>query len=348
MPSRSNSNMVRCDYLDCVKGVSILAITFMHLENGVIPLWLNSWIALFMITSFYFASGWIFAIKPQIDTPKNLFSKRIRQLGIPYLWFALLILVFELIWYCFGQTTLNIIGRDIYKFLTLRGIGTLWFLPVLFLGEMLFSSIVSSKRPWLYGCVLLIISVCSSYFYYVEWRPIIENDELYKILDSPIRPIVMALNAWPIIGVGYLIGKKINGLLVKNNKWLSALAGCIVLIVSVWFVIAPPFKFFYVNEFISNILPAIGFIGVFTLLSSTWIGQFFKYWGKHSLIMMCTHFSITMELLMAFDYYVLHHDEFSGPITIVYFCVTVLITYPLVKLFEGRLSFMLGKKKISK
>lgn len=334
----------RCEYLDCVKGVSILAITFMHIEDGVIPGWLFSWIGLFMITAFYFASGWIFSLKSKLDAPKELFHKRIRQLGIPYLWFTLLILLFELIWWGLGQTTLYIISRDIYKTVTLRGIGTLWFLPVLFFGEMLFCIIRNTKRPWVYGGVLFLISVCSSYIYYVKWVPLLEGGELYKIFDSPVRPIVMALDAWPIIGVGYLVGKYFNRFLIEKNKWLSAIAGSIALIVSIWFVIAPPFQFFYINKFISNILPAIGFIGVFALLSSSWIGRFFKYWGKHSLIMMCTHFSITMELLMAFDYYVLHHAEFTGPITIIYFCVAVLLTYPLVKLFEGRLSFMLGKK----
>ena len=74
------------------------------------------------------------------------------------------------------------------------------------------------------------------------------------------------------------------------------------------------------------------------------IENFFTYWGVNSLIMMCTHFSITMEVLMAFDRHVLHHTIFEGPRTIIYFVICVLLTYPLAWLFNNKLKFMLGKK----
>ncbi|MDE7160133.1 MAG: acyltransferase family protein [Muribaculaceae bacterium] len=347
--SSRNNNVVqvkeRAEYLDCVKGVAILCITLLHFENGVIPVWLNVWIGLFMISTFYFTSGWVFGLKSRVESPKELWRKRLVQLGMPYLWFGVLILLFDLIWWGLGQMSAQEMGREVYKFVTLRGLGTLWFLPVLFLGELLFVWVKHSRRPWITGSVLFIATYIISYIYYVRWRPMLEGNINYQLIDSPVRPIVMGLAAWPVIGLGYGMSVWLDGRLRSTRKVISAVAGVVVLLVSIWFVIAPPFNFFYFNNLVSNVLPVAGFIGVFALLSGTWIGKFFSYWGRNSLILMATHFSITMELLMAFDLYVMHHENFTGWRTIVYFAVAVLLTYPVVTLFNNRLSFMLGKKR---
>lgn len=335
----------RCEYLDCVKGVAILCITFLHFENGVIPQWLNSWIGMFMITTFYFTSGWIFGLKDSVDKPKDLFRKRIRQLGIPYLWFGALIIVFDIIWVLCGLMEPHIIAREIYKWVTLRGIGTLWFLPVLLFGELLFCFVKSSSKPILTGFIAFAITLVASYFYYEHWMHVRNDSQLYQVIDSPMRPIVMSLGAWPIIAAGYITCKKLSGHIASMSKWLSALTGAVILVLSIWFVIAPPFNFFYINGFISNILPEIGLIGIFVLIARSYAGRFFSYWGRNSLIMMCTHFSIVMEIIMVFDRIVMGHTNFCGWSTIYYFIIAVLATYPLVWLFNGKLSFMLGKKR---
>jgi len=339
-----NNTNKRLAYLDCVKGLSILCITFLHIEDGVIPNWLNSWIGLFMISTFYFTSGWIFGLKSDVETPRMLFHKRIYQLGIPYIWFSIIILAFDFIWTSIGFMSSDIIWRDIYKTVTLRGIGTLWFLPVLLFGEYLFCLIKTSKKPILYGCIVFIISLICSYIYYNIWQNYLSLKPIYKLIDSPIRPIIMGLNAWPIITVGYLLSCKCSHFFSSERKTRTAFISVLIIIVSIWFVITPPFQFFYLNTFISNIMPVIGFMGVFTLLENSRLEIFLKYWGKNSLILMCTHFSITMEILMAFDLYVMHNRIFSGPRTLIYFIATIILTYPMVPLFKKHLGFMLGKK----
>ena len=84
----------RLNYIDATKGVAILCIAFLHFEKGVIPFWLNEWIGMFMITAFYVTSGWIIGISNKRMKPDELLKKRIKQLGIPYLWFSLLIILF--------------------------------------------------------------------------------------------------------------------------------------------------------------------------------------------------------------------------------------------------------------
>ncbi len=344
MPSQDNRNNLRCDYLDCVKGLCILCITFLHFENGVIPAWLNVWIGLFMITSFYFTSGYVFALKQKVDSPQELFKKRILQLGRPYLWFVALILCFDLLFWAIGWLPIDRFAADGYKAVTLRGIGTLWFLPVLFLTEIIFSTVATSKRPWLVGGIFVILTLTVSYLYYDIWLQYRDLSLTNKLIDSPMRPIAQSLSAWPVMGFGFLMGRHASQI-HSTRPWALILFGFVALAISIWFVIAPPFYVEYVNSYLSFTLPTIGFIGIFAVIADTYIGRFFKYWGKNSLILMCTHFSITMEVIMAFDACVMHNKDFTGVRTIIYFIIAVIITYPLVGLFNGPLKFMLGRKK---
>lgn len=339
----------RCEYLDCVKGVAILCIAFLHFENGVIPIWLNTWIGMFMITAFYVSSGWVFGLKSKIDNTKDLFRKRLHQLGKPYFWFAILILAFDVIWTLCGFMKPEIIVRDIYKWVTLRGIGTLWFLPVLFLGEILFCFIMNSKHKYFLGVLLFSVTLITSYLYYGIW--IVHYRDLtptYQLLDSPIRPVVMSLSAWPIIWVGYMLSRKFNKYFSILNRWVLALLGSIILLISFWLVISPPFHVFYLNGFLSNILPALGFMCIFVVLGSSFIGKFFGYWGRNSLIMMCIHFSIIYEIFLIVDKLIFGHETFFGWSTIIYFAITVILMYPIVWLFNNKFKFMLGKKPLNK
>ena len=334
----------RFDYIDATKGVAILCITFLHFEQGVIPDWLNTWIGMFMISAFYVTSGWVTGISNKPITAKELFKKRIRQLGVPYLWFSLLIILFDVLWVAFGLMESNILFRDIYKTIALRGIGTLWFLPVLLIGEYIFTLIKNSKKKWGWAVVGLIATLLVNYAYNTLWLPMRDLSELNKIIDSPLQPIVRGLYAWPIIAIGYFLGKKWGMRIMKENKIKLLLISAVLFAISFILIIKPPFNIYYINGVLSNTLPAIAFMCLFAVFTKGIITRFFTYWGVNSLVLMCTHFSITMEILMAFDKYVLHNSTFEGLRTIIYFVVCIILTYPLVWLFNGKLKFMLGKR----
>lgn len=334
----------RLDYIDAAKGVAILCITFLHFEKGVIPNWLNTWIGMFMISAFYVTSGWVSGINDKPITPKQLLKKRIKQLGVPYLWFSLLIILFDVLWVTLGLMDNGILLRDIYKTIVLRGIGTLWFLPVLLIGEYIFTLIRNCKNKWLWATIGVGITLIVNYAYNNYWLPTRECSELNKIIDAPMQPIVRSLSAWPIIAIGFILGKKWGKKLLTITKIKLAFISAAILAFSILLIIKPPFNIYYINGILSNILPAIAFMCLFAAYQKNIITRFFTYWGVNSLVLMCTHFSITMEILMAFDKHVLHHPTFEGPITLLYFVLTVLLTYPLVLLFNGKLKFMIGKK----
>lgn len=334
---------LRLDFLDATKGVAILCITLLHIEDGVFPVWLNTWIGLFMITTFYFTSGWISYEKKQSVSVRHFFMKRIRQLGIPYISFSLLIFLFEVIWIALGFIQLNILYRDVYKVLTLRGIGTLWFLPVLLFTETLFLFIRTSKYKKSYLLLFFFLTLMISYLYNTYWIPKLDDSTYLKLIDSPIRPWVQTLVAWPVVAVGYAFAKYIWPFLSVWKNYLKVLLGVIVLILSMLWVTFPPFELYFFNGFLSNILPVVGFVLLFSGLG--WMDlRFLTYWGRNSLILMATHFSITEVIVRTFDRYILGHELCRGPITIVYFVVIVLFTYLWVYLFNHPLRFALGKK----
>lgn len=334
----------RFDYIDATKGVAILCITFLHFEQGVIPNWLNVWIGMFMISAFYVTSGWVTGINDKPITANLLFKKRIRQLGVPYLWFSLLIILFDILWVALGLMESSILLRDIYKTIVLRGIGTLWFLPVLLIGEYIFTIIKNCKKVWLWAVIGLCTTLLVNHVYNCIWLPLRDNSELYKILDAPMQPIVRGLYAWPIIAIGYLLGKRWGKSIMNVNKIKLLSISILLFAVSILLIIKPPFNIYYINGVLSNTLPAIAFMCLFAVFTKGIITRFFTYWGVNSLILMCTHLSIIMEILMAFDKYGLQHSTFEGPRTIIYFVICIILTYPLVWLFNGKLKFMLGKK----
>lgn len=334
----------RFDYIDAAKGVAILCITFLHFEQGVIPGWLNVWIGMFMISAFYVTSGWVTGIYNRSITAKELFWKRIKQLGVPYLWFSLLIILFDVLWVILGLMDNSILLRDIYKTIVLRGIGTLWFLPVLLIGEYIFTLIKNSNRRWLWAVIGLCTTLLVNHVYNSLWLPIRDNSELYKIIDAPMQPIVRGLYAWPIIAIGYLLGKRWGKSIMEENKIKLLSISILLFAVSFILIIKPPFNIYYINGGLSNTLPAIAFMCLFAVFTKGIITRFFTYWGVNSLILMCTHFSITQVILTTFDKHILHHPIFEGPETIINFVICILLTYPLVYLFNGKLRFMLGRK----
>ena len=154
--------------------------------------------------------------------------------------------------------------------------------------------------------------------------------------------IAMAINCLFWVTAVCVFRRKWGKSIMQTNKVWLLIVSALIFAVSFVLVINPPITVYYINDLLSNILPAIAFMCLFAIFAKGI--RFFTYWGVNSLILMCTHFSIKMEILMAFDKQILNHPVFEGPRTIVYFVICVLLTYPLVYLFNGKLKFMLGKK----
>jgi fucose 4-O-acetylase-like acetyltransferase len=335
--------MHRLTYIDILKGWSILSIVFLHFEDGILPSWLNAWIGNYMISAFYFTSGWLAGVRNQELSTRALFNKRLRTLGIPYLWFSLIILFFDLIWWVLGNYDGHFIAREVYKTLTLRGIGTLWFLPALFGGEIIFRTLLNKKKGWLIVLFLII-----NFIYlngYNVWSSEYRNlSTTNQIIDAPFFTINKILRAWPVIGIGYLLARSCNPILSKAPKWTILLTGIGITGFSIWICGGlARISFHYFSFLIIPMLGPIGLLLLAYIIPSGITERFLSYWGKNSLVLMATHYSLFLVVFQAIDQ-IIFNAPFTGWRTLIWFAITILIEIPVVWLFNNKLTFMLGKR----
>lgn len=331
--------MIRERYIDIVKGLSIICITFLHYEQGILPQSINIFIGSFMITAFYVTSGWVSAMHPTQRTLKELIKKRWKQLGIPYLWWTAIILAFDLILLFFGYYDSYFIGREIYKSITLRGIGTLWFLPALFGGEIIWYLLKSNSKAWLI-LLALTFSLCYMFFYGQILGS--KTEMIYRIVDAPFRTIHNILEAWVGIAFGYYTYNLLKNNILQSSQLLLAIYG--VLVCTAAFIIV---NFLNIPYPLKGLIgPLIGPLGLLLLAKSIqeWkIMNLFNYWGLNSLNLMVTHYSI---ILVIFTIIVenVFNLPFSGWITIICFILSMPIQYTLVPLINKYANFTLGKR----
>ena len=216
--------MQRERYIDMAKGLAILCIVLLHYENGLFPTEVNTFVGSFMISMFYVTSGWLMASRKNISTTKELLQKRWKQLGIPYCYWTVIILVFDFILLLAGYYDLNLIAREAYKSVTLRGIGTLWFLPALFWGELVWHWLYK-KKIWIQTAVFLAIIAYMNIYHHIFDA---QQETIYRIINAPFRTMLNISGACIGIAGGYyffhLIGKKFSNL---SRKQLLSIGICL-------------------------------------------------------------------------------------------------------------------------
>lgn len=328
-------------YIDIVKGISILCIVLLHYENGtVLPHSINTFIGSFMITSFYVVVGWLSALQYKKRTIRELIIKRWQQLGIPYLWWTGIILLFDLILLSFGYYDIGFVCKEIYKSITLRGIGTLWFLPALFGGEIIWNYLLNKNRKLLMFLALVITLVYNFFYGKIFFG---ETDTVYRIIDAPFRSIYNISKAWIGIAFGYYVF-----LILKNN--ILRASNYLILIIGIFFFISAFCMANYLPlilpQFCYLFAPLFGPLGLLLIVKS--IQQckclnFFNFCGINSLNIMVTHYSIIMVLftIIVENFF---NIEFSGWITITCFLFSLPIQYILVLIIDKYAKFILGKQ----
>lgn len=335
--------MGRILYIDILKGWAILCIVFLHFENGVIPGWMNTWIGHFMISAFYFTSGWLAGIRPRKISVKELAKKRWQTLGKPYIYFSIFILAFDFFLMIWGYYDLKFIARETYKILTLRGIGTLWFLPSLFGGEIIFRYLLNKNNLFIILGVLTITLIYLHYYniWLVKYRNI---SELNQIIDAPFCTIRNILISLPVIGLSYMIGKWSLPKLEKTKTTIVFILGIIITGLSIYINGGfCPFSFGIISPLIVPVIGPLGLLLIAYPIKKGIIVEFLSFWGINSLVMMVTHYSILLVICQILDF-AIFHELFSGIRTLIWFAITVIAEYPIVWFFDNKAKWMLGKR----
>lgn len=330
-------------YLDISKGFGIWCIVLLHFENGFFPSRLNIFIGSFMISVFYIIAGIIMAKKTSVQSTGQLFRHRFRQLGMPYLWWSAIIIVFDCLLWGLHYYDGYFIAREIYKTIVLNGTGTLWFLPALFFGEIAWHYMKDKRTIYILIFMIAIIVYGCFFSYLFDGH----SETIYKIVRAPFLLLKRVCDAALYIASGYYFYR-------KCGKWIQEtdsrkLLGCGLALCVFSYLTACHLHSFAGNadnflwKFLAPISGPIAVILLAKSLEKTAYMNFFDFWGVNSLCLMLIHYSIILVICQMVDKYIYNNDSYFGIHTLVYFIVSMPVLYSVTLLLNAKAKFLLGK-----
>ncbi|WP_234123164.1 acyltransferase family protein [Clostridium hydrogenum] len=329
----------RIEWIDVAKGIAMLLVILGHtsIPNSNLKLILS-----FHMPLFFFLSGYTFKLKGNFLT---YLKKKIKSLLIPYFVFSVLTYIF---WVVVERRIMkNSIGINIFK--PMLGIfyannihnymifdGVLWFIPCLFVTEMLFYFISRFVRGKLGLLVVLLAFIFIGFI-----------DSKYMVYMLPWG-IDIAFTAIIFYGFGYIVnGLKYN---FVNAKILTKI---IVAIISSLLLIytseANTVVYMYNNEYgkyFYFLISAFSGIMVCVLLANI-INKstILSYIGANSFIILALH-PKTLELLkLIFNKIFKINTNTSLLWGCIFTIFSLLIIMPFIYIINKYFSFILGKQK---
>lgn len=326
-------------YLDIAKGIGILCIVLLHLEDGVFPVSLCVFIGSFMIPIFFITVGWLDAQRAYPLSLGELIKKRWKQLAVPYLWWSGLILLFDIVLWILGYYDTYFICRETYKTVVLRGIGTLWFLPALFGGEVIWN-VIRRRHSILIAVVAVILTVLLQNVYGEVFGG--RDGHIVKIIQAPFYTLNNMLGAWIGIAAGFTFRRlfeRIN--LDKLKRWTLFVLGLVCCVAAYFAANYCPIPILWVLG-----APIIGPVGILLLSMSVEnlrIVEYLNYWGCNSMALMVTHYSFLMVLCDIFNRMAFNQSKIVGYPAFVYFVVIMILEYYITEFISKKYPFLLGK-----
>ena len=334
--------------IDMVKGLSIMTLFFLHFENG----WMNSEYNFFIVRSpaFYIVVGWLWGMSSNRKTIEGHWEKRKKGLVKPYIWLSLIFIVFDAILVIFQLMDAKILYRDIFKALSLRGIGTLWFLPALLGGEMLFIYLNDKNKKIKSVVYILCFSIIVVIYRYVQ-DLFPQNEILQFIAYSQTRVIKDICDTFIYISIAYYISKSYGKSIFNLRKSYQFFIGLTLLCIAFYI-----FNF-AIEKYSFNTITYTLFFMLASSCSGFGILIFFKsieqirllsvplsYCGKNSLTIMAFHFCFLFQLALIADKSIFGYNNYCGDRTIIYFIVAVILQIVIIEFINRKCPIIIGKK----
>lgn len=294
-------------YLDAAKGWGILMVVFGHITALGNPV--DTWFSSYKLSIFFIVSGYLLCMRDSFHRyhTKEYLVKQIRSLLLPYFGYSVIVIVYQaFIGLMKAKGTDAILSKvleQIYATCSGRGISALWFLPALFLGQMLFFLVMKAPR-W-------VKVVCAIWPLVLEWYvegllPVLSDSmsgTMYKIVSYPIMTLTKGVVAFWFIGCGYLayrvlsrvkqvhIRMALGVLLFAGNIFLSQYNRRVDFNLMKTGDVSPLF-------YVCGIVGSLGTILILQWLEQWWKMTFLAYCGRNSLIIMSTHGTLGFKNLV--------------------------------------------------
>lgn len=332
----------RIDWLDVAKGIGIFLVVLGH--NSITPGFFG-WIYSFHMPLFFYLSGFLFSAD-KYNSTLDFIKRKAQTLLLPYLSFFVLIYIYWLL--AIQKVWLNPVGSlqpildFFYGSTHLKTIFTpLWFLPALFLVEVIFYLIYKKTKKWLvYTSVLVAILGLSLNNVSLPWN------------------IGTAMVAILFFMVGFKSKDTMTNLQTTGRKTFVFPLALIFLIINLLF-----FKLNSLVDLLPNhygnfvwfILSALGGIGAVIAISFLLSQKKNKlidsiiFIGRNSLIIFAFHpIGIILAKMIVGSVSKIGnwpiHDDKSLFFGILYSLIAILLVLPLIFVLNRYLPFLLGKK----
>ena len=202
---------IRDQYYDLIKGVLIILVVFGHIlpETNFLHIYIYS----FHMPAFFIVNGML--LNHTAFTKKTFFGRKgvllrgIKAIMIPYCIYAV---VLSLTRWVFAGFDLGNLKWQVIDFFSLSGIGATWFLPCLFIGQVitfaiiLFSGAVSRKIPFHYAEKIIILFIGIVMFFCAFYAREVKGTLVF----------IRACIAGAFILIGYCFYEIINLLRTRN------------------------------------------------------------------------------------------------------------------------------------
>ena len=153
----------RIHYLDIVKSIGIIFVILGHIESLYMPF--RNYIVAFHMPLFFIVSGMLFYHNSEEERNiRDYIKGKAYRIMIPYAFFSILSLLIESSRLALkGIQDWTSIREQFLQAITLQGVSTLWFLPALFLSQIIFFCIRKWKNHFITIGVTFVITVCAYY-----------------------------------------------------------------------------------------------------------------------------------------------------------------------------------------
>ena len=319
---------IREQYYDLVKGILILLVVFGHIlpETTLIHAYIYS----FHMPAFFIVNGILLKhtsfSQKHFSGKKGILLRGMKSIMIPYCIYAVALL---LIRWIFAGFDLGNLKWQIIDFFSLSGIGATWFLPCLFIGQIIvyavimISGAISAKIPFRYAENIIILFIGIVMFFCAFYAREVKG----------LLVFIRACIAGVFILIGYCLYEIIN-LIRTRNLFTTALVTTGVLIVHICAFLFTKEKAVAINSLHINnpftflINAILGSLVVILLcvniekLPLEKCKKALSFYGKNSLTIMGTH-----QILMLVLFIPIEKNYF---LNIVFALLILAVEFPII------------------
>ena len=348
------TNNKRITYLDMARGMGMILVVMGHVEY--MNMTLLQYIYAFHMPLFFLISGIL--IWEKREEEKNfivLVKNKLRSIMLPYAVFSVLSLLIESARLLIKDLDeWNLIGRQIFQTLCLQGVSTLWFLPALFMSELLFIGIRKQLghggTVGATGIIMLLSAMLSIWEknWYSQHMESLACGLVHDVLSMLLRNLFCA----GFVCMGYYVGKVLLPGLTR--VWQEAVGGFLFAVLAVAVISQNGIVELRYMSFSNLLLYLLGAIaGTMVVLCICRLlerlpWKIFKapliYFGRNSLIIMVTHMEFrvlycSIRLASLIDSVWNNQAMFCVVVVLLVF----LIEIPIIWFFNQMLPKILGK-----